>query len=493
MKKLPIALAFAVLLAACGKEGADQAAQTAPAAPPAPKAAAPLDQPATPTRRRAPAALIGAKLDTVIAGSWRSDKNKARDQYRHPKETLEFFGVKPGDTLIEITPGGGWYTEILAPLMKGSGTYVAAVAQAEEARRRGRAGSIGPPEEVRRRSDRIRRSEDRRVRRRGAELRSGGIGRHGRLRSATCTTGRRRGTAPQMFKAFFDVLKPGGVLGVVDHRAADGADVEKIEGHGLPADRLRDQARDRCRFQAQGAERDQRESEGHQGLREGRLDAAADLRARRQGSRQVRRDRRVRPHDAEVRQGGTATRSSIRATIRAATDRVAFVESSRLMPAEDGRGAAVSIRPAHADPVQQAVRRALPVHRPQRSAEADARRIHPRAGRLSGRTARLRFRRPRRADRRRRARAPAHRSAHKLAKTYLVQVEGTPDEAALRTAARAASCSTTARRCRPKPRRSQARRHGSGRAIRRCAFARTCPMRGCGSRSAKAAIARCVA
>src|SRR6476659_6230913 len=80
MKRLPIALAFAVLLAACGKEGADESAKTAPAA------AAPLDQPATPTPPTSAAALMGPKLDTVIAGSWRSDKNKARDQYRHPKE-----------------------------------------------------------------------------------------------------------------------------------------------------------------------------------------------------------------------------------------------------------------------------------------------------------------------------------------------------------------------------------------------------------------------
>ena len=130
MKRLPIALAFAVLLAACGKEGADETAKTAPAAAaPAPKAAAPLDQPATPTPPTSAAALMGPKLEPILAGSWRSDKNKARDQYRHPKETLEFFGLKPGDTLIEITPGGGWYTEILAPALKGNGTYIAANAK----------------------------------------------------------------------------------------------------------------------------------------------------------------------------------------------------------------------------------------------------------------------------------------------------------------------------------------------------------------------------
>ena len=119
-----------------------------------------------------------------------------------------------------------------------------------------------------------------------------------------------------MFKAFFDVLKPGGVLGVVDHRAADGADFEKVKDTGyLPTDYVIKLATD-AGFKLKAQERDQRQSEGHQGLREGRLDAAADVRARRQGSRQVRRDRRVGSHDAEVRQGAAATRSSSRATIR---------------------------------------------------------------------------------------------------------------------------------------------------------------------------------
>src|SRR5881394_1535924 len=68
------------------------------------------------------------QLDAVLAGSWRSQNNKARDQYRHPKQTLEFFGLKPGMTLIEIAPGGGWYAEILAPLLKGNGHYIAATA-----------------------------------------------------------------------------------------------------------------------------------------------------------------------------------------------------------------------------------------------------------------------------------------------------------------------------------------------------------------------------
>ncbi|MDO7086644.1 methyltransferase [Pseudocolwellia sp. AS88] len=62
-----------------------------------------------------------SQLDQAIASDQRSDKNKARDVYRHPKETLEFFGFDSSMTVVEITPGGGWYTEILAPAVKGKG------------------------------------------------------------------------------------------------------------------------------------------------------------------------------------------------------------------------------------------------------------------------------------------------------------------------------------------------------------------------------------
>ena len=71
------------------------------------------------------AATAGA-IDAALAGPHRSDRNKARDQYRHPKQTLEFFGLNRNMTVVEIWPGGGWYTEILAPVLKGTGKlYVA--------------------------------------------------------------------------------------------------------------------------------------------------------------------------------------------------------------------------------------------------------------------------------------------------------------------------------------------------------------------------------
>jgi predicted methyltransferase len=66
-------------------------------------------------------------LLAAIAGPQRSAANRVRDPFRHPAETLTFFGLKPGMTVIEISPGGGGYwTEILAPYLKATGgRYIA--------------------------------------------------------------------------------------------------------------------------------------------------------------------------------------------------------------------------------------------------------------------------------------------------------------------------------------------------------------------------------
>lgn len=65
-------------------------------------------------------------LQAVIDGPQRSAENKARDQYRHPRKTLEFFEVKNAMKVVEISPGKGWYTEILAPYLKEHGSLYAA-------------------------------------------------------------------------------------------------------------------------------------------------------------------------------------------------------------------------------------------------------------------------------------------------------------------------------------------------------------------------------
>lgn len=71
-------------------------------------------------------AALGTALDAALAGAHRSEANKARDKYRHPKETLMFFGLTPDMTVVEIAPGGGWYTEVLAPVLRDKGKLIAA-------------------------------------------------------------------------------------------------------------------------------------------------------------------------------------------------------------------------------------------------------------------------------------------------------------------------------------------------------------------------------
>ncbi|QOL24655.1 class I SAM-dependent methyltransferase [Thalassotalea sp. LPB0316] len=61
-----------------------------------------------------------------IDNTHRSEANQQRDQFRKPHQTLDFFGVKATDKVVEILPGGGWYTEILAPMLKDNGQLVAA-------------------------------------------------------------------------------------------------------------------------------------------------------------------------------------------------------------------------------------------------------------------------------------------------------------------------------------------------------------------------------
>ncbi len=67
-----------------------------------------------------------SEIARAVAATSRTPANVARDPYRHPTETLAFFGVKPTDTVVELIPGGGWYTEILAPYLAQRGTYYAA-------------------------------------------------------------------------------------------------------------------------------------------------------------------------------------------------------------------------------------------------------------------------------------------------------------------------------------------------------------------------------
>lgn len=157
-------------------------------------------------------------LPQVIAGAHRSAEHKARDKYRHPQQTLEFFEVKDDMTVVEIWPGGGWYTEILAPYLNQRGKLYAAhfstdaeepyfkkSLQEYEAKLKAQPDLYGkveltelqPPEKLKIAPDG---SADRILTFRNV---------HNWMKS---------GQAPELFKAMYNALKPGGILGVVEHR-----------------------------------------------------------------------------------------------------------------------------------------------------------------------------------------------------------------------------------------------------------------------------------
>ncbi|HEV7632528.1 MAG TPA: hypothetical protein VGO41_06020 [Steroidobacteraceae bacterium] len=73
------------------------------------------------------------QIDTALAGAHRSPANRARDTYRHPRQTLLFFGIRPEMTVVEMDPGAGWYTEVLAPLLRDKGRLLVALTPADPA------------------------------------------------------------------------------------------------------------------------------------------------------------------------------------------------------------------------------------------------------------------------------------------------------------------------------------------------------------------------
>jgi predicted methyltransferase len=174
-----------------------------------------------------------AKLRAVIASSDRPADEVARDQYRHPRETLEFFGVRDQMTVVELWPGGGWYTAILAPLLAEKGKLT--VTSMDPA---------GPPDDhgaqmARQYAARLASKPnvfghvEVRVIHPPTDLTLGPDG------SADAVLTFRNvhnwvggGIADKVFAAAFRVLKPGGILGVEEHRAKPDADPTKAADTG---------------------------------------------------------------------------------------------------------------------------------------------------------------------------------------------------------------------------------------------------------------------
>ncbi len=167
----------------------------------------------------------GAILAAVLAGDHRSAKERARDAFRHPAETLTFFGIEPDMTVVEAWPGGGWYTQIIAPYLKSSGgAYSGAGFSPDGASERVQASLsafekayLGKPDLY-------------------GDVRLTILGKGGDIAPAGSAdvvltfrnvhNWQSSGVAETYFQEFYDALKPGGVLGVVEHRA-DGADLPR--------------------------------------------------------------------------------------------------------------------------------------------------------------------------------------------------------------------------------------------------------------------------
>lgn len=158
------------------------------------------------------APLCGAQakdeaLAKAIAGPHRSANFVERDKYRKPQEELEFFGIKPNLTVVEIAPGGGYWTEILGPYLKEKGTYYTAVSarQAESWKKKLEAnpelyGNV-----------KISQLPD--------VAPDGSADMVLTFRNVHNWMG--AGTADQVFASFYKALKPGGILGIEEHRASD--------------------------------------------------------------------------------------------------------------------------------------------------------------------------------------------------------------------------------------------------------------------------------
>lgn len=164
-------------------------------------------------------------LVSAINGNHRTPEYVERDRYRHPLKTLRLFDVQPHHTVVEIWPGGGWYTEILAPYLREKGTLIAAAYDASDKQADYRPGSRKRFEDKLAANpavyDRVQLASLMFDEASGAvtipAAASGSADRVVTFRNAHGWFA--RGTMSAAFAHFFDILKPGGKLGIVQHMA----------------------------------------------------------------------------------------------------------------------------------------------------------------------------------------------------------------------------------------------------------------------------------
>jgi len=167
-------------------------------------------------------------LKAAIASAQRTPANVARDVWRHPYETLSFFGIRPEMTVVELSPGGGWYTEILAPYLKPQGRLIVAGDDPESTQAYFQRSAARMEQRHKAKPDMFGKVQVA-VFAPPAKLQYAAPGSADMVltfRNAHNWAAQGDAVVAAAFKSAFDTLKPGGVFGVVDHR--------------LPASRVQD-------------------------------------------------------------------------------------------------------------------------------------------------------------------------------------------------------------------------------------------------------------
>lgn len=172
-------------------------------------------------------------LKAAIASKDRTPANAARDAARHPYETLTFFGIKPNMTVVELSPGGGWYTEILAPYLRDKGKLIAAGESPTSAQDDARRYAARLTEKLSSNTAMYGKVE------RGvfevpttySFAKPASVDMVVTFRNLHNWIGEGDDKVKEIFKSVHTALKPGGVFGVVDHRAPASKPVKADSGY----------------------------------------------------------------------------------------------------------------------------------------------------------------------------------------------------------------------------------------------------------------------
>ncbi|NNF78012.1 MAG: class I SAM-dependent methyltransferase [Rhizobiales bacterium] len=170
------------------------------------------------TQAVAEATAVRTELSAVIAGEHRTPRYVKRDKYRHPLETLLFFGLKPDMTVVEIWPGGGWYTEILAPFLKANGKFYAAHRNRDTDNKRLLKFIARYDEKLAERPELYGNVIVTQLSRNKGDIAPAGSA-DMVLTFRNIHNWMKHGFDAHVFEAMYKALKPGGILGVVEHRA----------------------------------------------------------------------------------------------------------------------------------------------------------------------------------------------------------------------------------------------------------------------------------